>query len=162
MLPVPLARSMFLLAAAASSTLTLWCVWQEGGSRPLEATVEAGELLYVPHGWWHCVLNLDTSVAIACNVVSSCNLLSAIHYLTQVLPPPCPLTTSHRRCHPQPTRGLPHPLPTTSPRCCHPLAHSGPFPGLTASLFLLDHPSGPSLRPPFGALPLDHPSGPFP
>jgi len=39
--------------------------------RPVECVVHAGELLFVPHGWWHCVLNLDDSIAITHNYVSS-------------------------------------------------------------------------------------------
>jgi hypothetical protein len=39
--------------------------------RPVECVVEAGELLFVPHGWWHCVLNLDDSIAVTHNYVSS-------------------------------------------------------------------------------------------
>ena len=33
----------------------------------LEATVEAGEILFVPSGWWHCCLNLEPSMAITQN-----------------------------------------------------------------------------------------------
>ncbi len=36
-------------------------------SRPLEATVRAGELLYVPSGWWHAALNLEPTLAITQN-----------------------------------------------------------------------------------------------
>jgi oxalate decarboxylase/phosphoglucose isomerase-like protein (cupin superfamily) len=37
--------------------------------RPVECVVEAGEMVFVPHGWWHAVLNLDDSVAITHNYV---------------------------------------------------------------------------------------------
>lgn len=32
---------------------------QEGSCRPREAVVRAGELLFVPRGWWHMALNLE-------------------------------------------------------------------------------------------------------
>nr|XP_035939363.1 jmjC domain-containing protein 8 isoform X2 [Halichoerus grypus] len=34
-------------------------------ARPLECTVQAGEVLYFPDRWWHATLNLDTSVFIS-------------------------------------------------------------------------------------------------
>ncbi|EKX49962.1 hypothetical protein GUITHDRAFT_67304 [Guillardia theta CCMP2712] len=37
--------------------------------RPLECVCEAGEIIFVPNGWWHCVLNLEPSVAITQNYV---------------------------------------------------------------------------------------------
>jgi ribosomal protein L16 Arg81 hydroxylase len=27
--------------------------------RPLECTIEPGDILYFPHGWYHAILNLD-------------------------------------------------------------------------------------------------------
>ena len=41
---------------------------QEGPVCPLECTVEAGELLFVPHGWWHMAMNLEVSTQMcSCN-----------------------------------------------------------------------------------------------
>ncbi|KAM9724929.1 jmjC domain-containing protein 8 isoform 1-T1 [Dama dama] len=34
-------------------------------TRPLECTIQAGEMLYFPDRWWHATLNLDTSVFIS-------------------------------------------------------------------------------------------------
>ncbi|XP_051023174.1 jmjC domain-containing protein 8 isoform X1 [Acomys russatus] len=34
-------------------------------TRPLECTIQAGEVLYFPDRWWHATLNLDTSVFIS-------------------------------------------------------------------------------------------------
>lgn len=34
-------------------------------AKPLECTVQAGEVLYFPDRWWHATLNLDTSVFIS-------------------------------------------------------------------------------------------------
>ncbi|XP_023567219.1 jmjC domain-containing protein 8 isoform X2 [Octodon degus] len=33
--------------------------------KPLECTIQAGEVLYFPDHWWHATLNLDTSVFIS-------------------------------------------------------------------------------------------------
>jgi len=51
--------------------------------RPLECTVHPGDILFVPHGWWHCVLNLDDglSVGLTQNYVSSSNLPSVLRFL---------------------------------------------------------------------------------
>ncbi|KAJ3042066.1 hypothetical protein HDV00_008147 [Rhizophlyctis rosea] len=36
---------------------------------PIECVCEAGELLYVPSGWWHSVMNLQASIAVTQNFV---------------------------------------------------------------------------------------------
>ena len=50
--------------------------------RPLEATVGAGELLFVPAGWWHCCLNLEgPTIALTQNYVPRCLAASVLRYL---------------------------------------------------------------------------------
>lgn len=47
----------------------------------VECTVRAGEILFIPAGWWHIVLNLEWTVAVTQNYVSSCNFRSVAHWL---------------------------------------------------------------------------------
>ena len=45
----------------------------------------AGELIYVPTGWWHAVINLEPSIAITQNFVDRHNLPAVMQFLRQDL-----------------------------------------------------------------------------
>ncbi|PKA64034.1 F-box protein [Apostasia shenzhenica] len=49
--------------------------------RPIECVCKAGEVVFVPHGWWHLVINLEDSIAITQNYVSRRNLLQVLDFL---------------------------------------------------------------------------------
>jgi hypothetical protein len=53
--------------------------------RPLECILQPGELIFVPHNWWHMVINLDESVALTHNYVSSTNLVDCLYFLKHKL-----------------------------------------------------------------------------
>ena len=50
--------------------------------RPLEGIVSAGDAIFVPRGWWHAVLNLETpTVAVTTNFVSRAGLPQALRWV---------------------------------------------------------------------------------
>jgi hypothetical protein len=51
------------------------------GCAPAECVLRAGELLFVPRGWWHAALNLEESVAVTHNFVSEANLAHVLAFL---------------------------------------------------------------------------------
>lgn len=76
---VPISTSEWLL--------TFWSFHLEArhdpdvSQRPLEAIAEEGDLFFVPHGWWHMVVNLDFSLALTQNYVSTSNLSDVLRFL---------------------------------------------------------------------------------
>ncbi|KAJ3063299.1 hypothetical protein HK102_008518, partial [Quaeritorhiza haematococci] len=48
---------------------------------PVEGVCKAGEVLFVPNGWWHCVMNLSESIAITQNYVDVHNLANVLRFL---------------------------------------------------------------------------------
>ena len=52
---------------------------REMGAR--ECVCNAGEMIFVPQGWWHMVLNLEDGIAITQNYVSKSNLKFCLNFL---------------------------------------------------------------------------------
>ena len=49
--------------------------------RCVEAVCREGEIMFIPSGWWHTVLNLEDSLAITQNYVSPSNLEACLRFL---------------------------------------------------------------------------------
>ncbi|KAI8928679.1 hypothetical protein BC831DRAFT_447540 [Entophlyctis helioformis] len=50
-------------------------------AKPIECVCRAGEILFVPNGWWHCVMNLtDDCIALTQNFVTSENLVNVLDF----------------------------------------------------------------------------------
>ena len=57
------------------------CRASNKGEQPLECTAFPGDVVFVPHGWWHMVINLDdTNCAITHNYVSPSNLGNVLKF----------------------------------------------------------------------------------
>lgn len=50
---------------------------------PMEGICCAGEIMFVPCGWWHCVVNLDESIALTQNYVDEWNLFKVLTFLSR-------------------------------------------------------------------------------
>ncbi|KAI8345715.1 hypothetical protein B0O80DRAFT_393874 [Mortierella sp. GBAus27b] len=49
--------------------------------RPLEGICREGEIMFVPRGWWHAVVNLEDCIAVTQNYVGSHNLKETMQFL---------------------------------------------------------------------------------
>lgn len=68
----PLSIAEWLLGFHAAARATPGCI---------EAVCAAGEVLHVPSGWWHLVVNLDASLAITQNFVPEAHLPGVLSFL---------------------------------------------------------------------------------
>jgi hypothetical protein len=46
--------------------------------RPIEFFQEVGDIIFIPSGWWHCVVNLTDTVAFTRNVINRANVAEAV------------------------------------------------------------------------------------
>merc|ERR1719181_671511 len=57
----------------------------EGGDdalpRRMECTVRAGEVLFIPRGWWHMAVNLEETLALTQNYASAASLPHVLDFI---------------------------------------------------------------------------------
>ncbi|ETI27403.1 hypothetical protein G647_09593 [Cladophialophora carrionii CBS 160.54] len=70
----PLSIAEWLLGFHAEARQTIGCV---------EGICREGEVLHVPSGWWHLVVNLEPAIAITQNFVPRAHVRSAIRFLRE-------------------------------------------------------------------------------
>jgi hypothetical protein len=58
-------------------------VTQQRKEKPVECICREGEVVFVPRGWWHIVINLEDSIAVTQNYVSRRNLLNVLEFLNR-------------------------------------------------------------------------------
>ncbi|KAJ5289202.1 hypothetical protein N7478_002232 [Penicillium angulare] len=69
----PLSIAEWLLTFHAEARRTAGC---------MEGICEGGEILHVPSGWWHLVVNLEPSIAITQNFIPRAHLTAALDFLS--------------------------------------------------------------------------------
>ncbi|GET89785.1 hypothetical protein, unknown function [Leishmania tarentolae] len=85
--PPGVVPSADMAEVATPVSLTEWLLnyydasLQELQHRGYECICEPGDIMFVPCGWWHFVINLEDSIAITQNYVSRCNLPKVIKFL---------------------------------------------------------------------------------
>jgi hypothetical protein len=57
--------------------------YRSGRTGQLECMQQPGDLVYIPHGWWHSVLNLAEGLALTQNYVSEHNAARVLGFLRQ-------------------------------------------------------------------------------
>jgi len=61
--------------------LNFYTLARQSTVKPIECIVKAGEVIFVPNGWWHLVINLEESIAITQNYVSHRNINNVLQFL---------------------------------------------------------------------------------
>lgn len=54
---------------------------QPDAQRPIECLLRPGDMIFIPNGWWHTVLNLEESVAVTQNYVGRHNVKNVLEFL---------------------------------------------------------------------------------
>lgn len=74
---------------------------QESNVKPVEGIVRAGEVIFVPRGWWHLAINLEVISALSFPV-TKVEVISVVSFLVNIWTAACSayqgVVTAHKTC----------------------------------------------------------------
>lgn len=81
--PHPSSQSIDFMTTSPLKWILETLPYLNEAERPLEFIQYPGETVFIPCGWWHCVLNLEASISVTENFVNDDNIEDVIEILAK-------------------------------------------------------------------------------